>query len=78
MHIIIGIVLAAGALWLWLSAHWFGRVLALLGIGPVVILIAAATGTPWSMLAFLIIGSPIAWAIASAPIWIARRATQAG
>lgn len=36
MHIIIGLVLAAFVLWLWLAGHWFGRVLAFLVLGVVI------------------------------------------
>jgi hypothetical protein len=45
MHILIGLVLTVGVLWLWLGGHWFGRVLAFLLIATVAGLIGAWGGS---------------------------------
>ena len=72
MHIVAGLTIAGFVLWLWLSAHWFGRVLAFLFGSALALMMAAATGLPNVAVGSLLIGLPIAWAIASAPVWVAR------
>lgn len=78
MHILIGFVLGAGVLWLWLSGHWFGRVLAFLAFGALFAVIgggvcyrAAPDGV--GLLLGGIAGIALAWPIASLPIWHAER-----
>lgn len=76
MAILIGFVIAATVLWLWLSGHWFGRVLAFLAFGTVfgVFLFLAFSdgkgGGP-GLLGF-VCGQGIAWVLAGIPIWRQR------
>lgn len=79
MHIIIGLVLAAFVLWLWLAGHWFGRVLAFLGFGFALMLAGSAAVLRSGMDSVAIelaadAGSLIvAWFIASLPAHFQHR-----
>ena len=83
MHVLIGLTMAIGVLWLWLSGHWFGRVLAFLTFGVVFagiggLLYYGAAGHPDPGIVFgCIVGLAAAWPVASLPTWRAQR-TQGG
>lgn len=89
MLIIVGLVLAAGVLWLWLIANWFGRVLAFLLFGPLLGFLCGAlasaaldrAGVPigggGSVMMTAGIGLGIGWCIASIPMWMRLRADRA-
>lgn len=82
MEILIGLALGAGLLYVWLSGHWFGRVLAFLvlaGILGSILAFALAlpdqhgNGNPVGLL----IGVAAAWPLASIPLYRARARTRA-
>lgn len=79
MHILIGLALACGVLYLWLLGHWFGRVLMFLLLAVVCglaigiampQLTEGATANPWGFL----IGLVVAWPLASIPLYMRRNA----
>jgi hypothetical protein len=79
MEILIGIVLALGLLWAWLTGHWFARVVMFLALTGILGGIIGATLPPWdvhtgiSPLGFPIAGIA-AWFLAGIPTYLARRA----
>jgi uncharacterized membrane protein YccC len=80
MHILIGIGLAAALLYFWLLGHWFARVLVFLMLAVVVFFMACATASPEAAKAdpagVIILGlvfAPIAWPIASIPLYYWQR-----
>ena len=74
MFIIVGLVLAAGVLWLWLIANWFGRVLAFLLFGPLFGFLCGGpvSAYPAGVLIGGGIGVVIGWCVASIPMWVAQ------
>lgn len=68
---LVGLVVFGAVATAWLTGHLFGRVVMFLLLGGVVSAVAFvshATG-----IVVLLAGLPVAWAVASAPIWVARR-----
>ena len=78
MLIIVGLVLAAGVLWLWLIANWFGRVLAFLLFGGISvitigeILTGAFGGERTAAIIAVLLSLIVGWCIASIPMWVAQ------
>lgn len=79
MVIIVGLAFGMGVLWLWLSGHWFGRVLAFLCFGGVALVVAAVmSGFSKEAGVFIAVmaamaGLPCAWLLADLPMGVARR-----
>ena len=75
MAILIGIALACGVLFIWLTGHWFGRVLAFIvfavlfgGLGGM----ATAHGVdPLVNILTIIGGIALGWPVSSIPIYVA-------
>lgn len=63
-------------LFLWLSGHWFGRVLVTLALVALAWTMAMVTIPGYSE-CYLAFGLPMAWIVGSAPIWVIQhRAKQ--
>lgn len=58
-------------LFLWLSGHWFGRVLVTLMLIALAWTMAMVT-LPGYSTCYLVFGLPVAWVVGSAPVWVMR------
>ena len=76
MHIIVGLVFAAGSLGLWLGAYQAGRVLVFLMGAALSLMFGVSAGSGPPVLIAMAIGLPLSWCMASIPIW-AMRANRA-
>jgi hypothetical protein len=79
MHILLGLVLAAGLLYFWLLGHWFARVLVFLGLIPVLgLLVVGLIGGglhdgPVEIFVGAIGGGVAGWFVSGLPIYYWRR-----
>jgi hypothetical protein len=85
MVILIGIVLALGALYWWLLGHWYARIIMLFPFAALFGFIGIAAGISSvpdhnSMLGVVggTVGIAIAWFVSGAPIYYYRHRAQAG
>jgi hypothetical protein len=77
MHILIGLAAAVALLYFWLVGHWFARVLVFLMLvvltgfcgGALFASIAVKQAETASFVIGAILGAPLAWPLASIPIW---------
>ena len=78
MAVVLGLVVALVVLYLWLSGHWFGRVVAFLAFGAVACLpLLFDLWTVADKIVATAIGLGVAWLLASVPhLW--RRKTVNG
>ena len=81
MHIIIVLAAAVALLYFWLLGHWFARIVAFLlfavitglGGGAMFAAIAAVPNAQGPFIVGAILGLPLAWPLASLPIYYYRR-----
>ncbi len=80
MAILIGLVLAAVVLFLWLAGTWFGRVLAFLLLAAILGLLIGGLMPPPQGAVYnwggLIFGMVLAWPVSGLPRYLARRAAR--
>ena len=82
MELLTGLLFAMAVLFLWLSCHWFGRVLAFIAFGALFgllgfIALGQGQGGAGYGLIGLLLGLALAWVVASLPIWWQRRLRKA-
>jgi hypothetical protein len=72
MAIIFGGLVAAAALFIWLSGGWFGRVLVFLLLASILAVLAAVDNSGHAPV-WIVVGWPGAWVVSSLPIYYWRR-----
>jgi hypothetical protein len=68
MELLIGLAMSAALLYFWLIGHWFARILVFLGLLALLGLIVI--GWPNTLAPAVLLGLPVAWMLASMPIYV--------